>query len=245
MTYNVHGCVGSDGLLDPSRIASVIAATGPDVVALQELDVGRSRSRGAHQAEQIAEEVGMRFHFHPAFRVAEEEYGDAILARHPLELVRAAALPTPPSRILRETRGALWARVEVKGCVWQVITSHFGLGRAERFAQAKALLGTGWIADADTNLPVVVLGDFNSRPGGRAHRMLTTKLRDAQLEAPPHRHVRTFATSLPFVCVDHILVGAGVNVSRVEVPRTILTRRASDHYPLIADLEWSSAQRAS
>src|SRR5690606_25634562 len=41
MTYNVHSCIGMDGKLDPERIARVIARARPDVVALQELDVGR------------------------------------------------------------------------------------------------------------------------------------------------------------------------------------------------------------
>jgi endonuclease/exonuclease/phosphatase family metal-dependent hydrolase len=41
LTYNVHRCLGTDGRLSPARIADVIAAYEPDVVALQELDVGR------------------------------------------------------------------------------------------------------------------------------------------------------------------------------------------------------------
>jgi endonuclease/exonuclease/phosphatase family metal-dependent hydrolase len=41
MTYNVHGCVGTDGRLDVGRIAAVIGQSRPDIVALQELDVGR------------------------------------------------------------------------------------------------------------------------------------------------------------------------------------------------------------
>ena len=45
MTYNVHRCVGVDRKLDLERVADVIAASRPDVVALQELDVGRARTR--------------------------------------------------------------------------------------------------------------------------------------------------------------------------------------------------------
>jgi endonuclease/exonuclease/phosphatase family metal-dependent hydrolase len=41
MTYNVHRCVGTDRALDVERVAEVIAAENPDVVALQELDVLR------------------------------------------------------------------------------------------------------------------------------------------------------------------------------------------------------------
>jgi endonuclease/exonuclease/phosphatase family metal-dependent hydrolase len=179
----------------------------------------------------------MDFHFHAAMRVAEEEYGDAILSRQPLELVKSAVLPTSPSRFLRETRGAIWARIEVAGGRWEVINTHFGLGRAERLAQAQALLGLDWAGAAPEETPLVVLGDFNSRAGGRAYRLFAHRFRDVQMEAPPHRHTATFMTKLPFICVDHIFVSQSVEVRSATIPRTPLTRLASDHFPLIAELE--------
>ncbi len=65
MTYNVHSCVGMDGRLSTSRIARIIAQCRPDIVALQELDVGRGRTGGIDQAHAIAQELEMEFHFHP------------------------------------------------------------------------------------------------------------------------------------------------------------------------------------
>ena len=116
MTYNVHSCVGVDEKLDVGRIAAVIAQSKPDIVALQELDVGRPRTGGVDQAHAIASELGMHFHFHPAFNIAEEQYGDAILSTVPLTLRRAAALPTSPSVRGLEPRGALWVAVEFDDC---------------------------------------------------------------------------------------------------------------------------------
>ena len=46
MTYNVHGCSGMDGRVSPRRVAHVIRGQMPDIVALQEVDLGRRRSRG-------------------------------------------------------------------------------------------------------------------------------------------------------------------------------------------------------
>ncbi|HYG26664.1 MAG TPA: endonuclease/exonuclease/phosphatase family protein, partial [Caulobacteraceae bacterium] len=60
MTYNVHRCVGTDRDLDVERVAEVIADCQPDIVALQELDVGRARTRGVDQAHRLAELLGMR-----------------------------------------------------------------------------------------------------------------------------------------------------------------------------------------
>ena len=36
-TYNIHRCRGLDGRTNPSRVADVIRAIEPDVIALQEV----------------------------------------------------------------------------------------------------------------------------------------------------------------------------------------------------------------
>jgi endonuclease/exonuclease/phosphatase family metal-dependent hydrolase len=81
MTYNVHRCIGTDGKLSPQRNAEVIAACDPDVVALQELDVGRLRTGNIDQAAFMAKALGMQPHFHPALRELGEQCGDAILTK--------------------------------------------------------------------------------------------------------------------------------------------------------------------
>ncbi len=230
VTYNVHSCVGVDGHLDPARIAEVIAATDADVACLQELDAGRLRSGRVHQAEAIAGELSMDFHFHPAIRVAAEEYGDAILSRHPLRRVRSGELPHP---LGFEKRGALWVEIDDGATRWQVLNTHFGLGRIERRAQARAL--APWTAEALAQSPVVLCGDLNSRPSSAVHRLLATGFREVQRTLRGF-HQRTFATRLPWICLDYIYVSPDVEVLRAEVPRTPLARVASDHFPLVAEL---------
>ena len=105
MTYNVHRCVGVDRDLNVERVAAVIADARPDIVALQELDVGRMRTRGVDQAHALAELLGMRSRFHPAMHVEEEQYGDAILTALPERLVRAGPLPGYPRMRALEPRG--------------------------------------------------------------------------------------------------------------------------------------------
>jgi endonuclease/exonuclease/phosphatase family metal-dependent hydrolase len=43
VSYNIHGCVGTDGRRDAERVAAVLEALAPDVVALQEVDSRASR----------------------------------------------------------------------------------------------------------------------------------------------------------------------------------------------------------
>ena len=92
-TYNVHGCMGMDRQRSEARIAEVITEMSVDVVALQELDLGRRRSAGANQTKMIAEQLGWYSHFHPAMRRDDEHYGNAILSRYQLNFRRAVELP--------------------------------------------------------------------------------------------------------------------------------------------------------
>lgn len=235
LTYNVHRCIGVDGRLAPARIAEVIASCEPDIVALQELDVGRARTGGIDQARAIADELGMHFHFHPAVRVMEELYGDAILTTRPSKLVRAGPLPTWGQRSLVEPRGALWACVNVGAVEVQIINTHLGLRGPERLRQVDVLLGPDWFGHPACREPVMIVGDFNAIPRSRVYRRLSACLKDVQ--AAPHirRRLPTYPARAPFFRIDHVFVSTSIEVLRAETIRTPLARVASDHLPLLVE----------
>ena len=235
LTYNVHGCRGTDGQMSPMRITEVIAATGADVVALQEVDFNRRRSGYMHQAEVIAAQLSMDFRFHPAWHLADEELGDAVLSRLPLRLVRAGALPTQ-SRWKSERRGAVWVFVEDNGCPVALVNTHLALNRRDRLAQTDALFGPDWLGHAQCGPRLVLCGDFNARPGSRVHRRVLEHLRDVHADMAERRERRTFPTRYPLASLDHVFLSAEFSVRHVEVVRTPLTRVASDHYPLLVEL---------
>lgn len=236
MTYNVHGCVGMDRKLDPERIARVIARARPDVVALQELDVGRRRSRGIDQAHLIARCLEMDFHFHPAMHLEEERYGDAILTHLPQRLVKAGPLPGLAGKPGLEPRGALWVAVELHGTEVQIVTTHLGLYPRERITQAATLLGSDWLAHPQCRGPAILCGDFNALPSSPVCRAIGAQLRDAQVEAKHHRPQATFSSRLPRMRIDHIFINPELEVSGIEIPHSELAQVASDHLPLLAEI---------
>lgn len=242
LTYNVRRCLGTDGRLSPGRIADVIAAYEPDVVALQELDVGRARTGGIDQAHAIAQALGMQMHFHASLRVLEEEYGNAILTHRPSRLVKAGPLPGGAGRFAPEPRGALWATINLGGTDMQVITTHLGLRRNERLAQVDCLLGPQWLGHPACREPVILLGDFNASPRSRAYRRLTARLRDAQAALPHQRARPTFPSRLPMLRIDHAFVSRSVHVVRVESLRSPMARVASDHLPLMIEFQVMSVR---
>lgn len=237
MTYNVHSCTGMDGRVSMKRIARVIGRYQPDIVALQELDMDRKRTGNTDQPHFIARELEMMYHFHPAIEVAEEKYGNAVLSRYPMELVRAAKLPKLESRLGWEPRGAIWVLVSFGDVRLQIINAHLSFYVPECQYQAKALMSTEWLGHPDCVAPAVLCGDFNCLPKSRAWRAINHRMRDVQYSLEKHRPLATWSGRYPIGRIDHVFVSPGIKVLAIDVPRTQLDKMASDHLPLIVDLE--------
>lgn len=230
LTYNVHSCRGREGRADPLRIAEVIASAEPDVVALQELDVGRMRTGGIDQAHAIARHLRVSAHFHPALHVEEEKYGDAILTALPSRLIKAGQLPS-----LGEPRGAIWVEVTFGSVRLQVVNTHFGLRRRERMIQARTLAGDDWLGSPGCRVhPAILAGDFNAVPRSRAYGILADGLSRHVLSVPARA---TFPARFPLLRLDHVFTNPLARIMRYEVIDTPLARAASDHLPLLATVK--------
>ena len=236
MTYNVHGCVGMDRRLDPERIASVIEEISPDVVALQELYVGHARSGGLDQAAWLSTRLGMNFVFGSARGTDDAgRYGNAVLSRRKLRLVRAASLPQ--SQPVMEKRAALRVGIETSWGEVDVVNTHLGLAPSERRIQTHSLIGD-WLSHVGSASLSVLCGDFNATPLSQVYRTVTTLMRDAQRSS---RFTKTTWPSFaPFLRLDHVFVSPGIAVTACRVPTGKATRMASDHLPVVADLTKAS-----
>jgi endonuclease/exonuclease/phosphatase family metal-dependent hydrolase len=243
MTYNVHRCLGTDGKLSPQRIAEVIAACDPDIVALQELDVCRVRTGSIDQASVIAKALGMQPHFHPALQVLGEQYGDAILTKAPSTLVKAGLLPSPKSPRRREPRGALWVAIELAGLRLDIVNTHLGLTRAERSMQVGALLGPDWVGSRHQDGALILTGDFNVGRRSRTYRRLAACLLPAR-DPTGRRRLRTFPSRLPMLSLDHVFVSNVIETVDARTLRSKLTRVASDHLPLLVEFRILRASAA-
>ncbi|MFB2550846.1 endonuclease/exonuclease/phosphatase family protein [Ensifer soli] len=232
LTYNVHSCRGTDRHHDPKRIADVIASLSPDIIALQELDVGRKRTGGVDQAETIAAHLQMRSHFHPALSVSEEHYGDAILTAWPARRVKAGPLPS-----IGEPRGALWVTVTIGGEEIHVVNTHLGLRRRERIRQAEALLGPDWLGSADlVGKPLVFAGDLNAVPSSSVFARFSKRYPPPSKVA--QRLAPTFPSLWPLLRLDHVFGNDRLELLDLRVVKTPLAKKASDHLPLLATLRF-------
>lgn len=232
LTYNVHSCAGTDRKLDPARIAEVIASCEPDIVGLQELDVGRQRTGAVDQADTIASILKMKALFHPAVHKAEEQYGDAILTALPMRTRKTGGLPS-----VGEPRGAAWTEILVGNTWIHVFNTHLGLRRRDRMTQIGALLGSSWLGHPECRGGNrILMGDFNAVPASHGYRQLARAMSDAWKQAGK-RPRATFPSRYPVLRLDHVFLAGDLVATDTHVVSTPLSRIASDHLPLVVDVE--------
>jgi endonuclease/exonuclease/phosphatase family metal-dependent hydrolase len=227
LSYNIRSGVGLDGVLDLGRIADVIAASGADLVALQEVDRHRrAQSRFEDQPGVLAERLG--FHLAYAANLDDEsahrgapraQYGTALLSRQPLDGVTNTLLPCFPGS---EQRGLLEATLVVSDTAVRVLGTHLQWDtESERTRQAEAIVAT-----LDER-PTVLLGDLNTTPGSTAYACLAGRLEDAwALVGDGDGH--TFDAEPPPRRIDYVWLGGGVRPLSAQVIRS----DASDHHAL-------------
>lgn len=226
MTYNIRNGRGRDGV-DLDRIIDVIASFEPDVVALQEVDAHRPRSGTVDQTEYLALRLGMSAMFGACIDKGDERYGIATLSRLPFVETRQLCLPAQPHRWRSEPRCALVTRLAwpATHSAIDIVNTHLSVIPGERPAQVAA------IADGLDAEEVILAGDFNCTPRSHAFRTLCHGLTAVT------RKARSWPALVPLLSLDHIMYRGPLEVVRAGAWREAGARHASDHLPVIAELE--------
>lgn len=230
MTFNIKS-----GLYGLQKVAQVIQEAKPDVVALQEVDIGTIRSGQVDQPAQLAAVTGLhnRAYFQATTK-SHGAYGVALLSRFPLERRFQYRLPVPRGAEPR-TLGHVVVRIagqEVSLYVTHLIQMPF---RDEARAMQTEVISRVLAVDSR---PKLLLGDFNDFAQGMAMAPLRTELQDV-FAAVGEGPKGTLPLPLPFRPewrIDYIFA------CQCFVPRMsrVIRVKASDHFPLVADLELRS-----
>lgn len=228
LTYNIHGCVDLDRKRQPERIIEVLESLDADIMALQEVEGRQSRSR-IDQAEHLAAKLGVNLVEGPLLMEANGGYGNALLTRHPVSSVERRVYKWPGS----QTRGLLDVELAHPAIgPLRVIATHLEVRdhrvRATQFRELKHLV------EERPDLPTILLGDLNEWWNRRlALRALDRTI--SFLHSPA-----TFPARLPLLRLDRIALRHLRSTdpeSRAERIDNRLTRMASDHLPLVAEIE--------
>ena len=236
MTYNIHHGEGTDGKLDLERIAGVIRAAHPDLVALQEVDRKTERTGGVDQAAELGRLTGMRAYFGKATDFSGGEYGNAILSKLPVAKIVNTPLPTTPEL---EGRAVLAAHVALttpttSGADLLFYSTHFQSGRAGTPDRLNAAARVGELVAAQPDLPALLGGDLNARP---ASPPMVALAQDWQGATTATAQTPTLPAHSPRARIDYILHRPAPAWRLIQ--ETIIDEPvASDHRPVVQVFEF-------
>ena len=224
LCWNLHHGVGEDGKLDLPRIAALIKAQRPDVVALQEVDNKCRRSGSVDQAAELAKLTGMTGVFGKAMDHDGGEYGQAILSKHPIGATKVHRLPGDG-----EPRIAFEAAVTIDGKALRMVSVHLDHQQDERrLKQAEALVA----ALSESDAPLILAGDFNDTPGSPPLKAFAACWTPVAKKEP----VFTCPAGKPTVEIDHVFLHGFEARGLFQVlPEAI----ASDHRPIAGVVVWN------
>lgn len=226
-TYNIRKCLGTDGRRAPGRVLDVINAMGADIVALQEADRRLGARPEALPARLVEEHSDFRAVALSTSSVSVGWNGNAILVRKSAQVGRVERIELPGL----EPRGAV--SVEVNGL--RVVAVHLGLLRRSRRAQLQRL--RDHLSDGAPH-PTVLLGDFNEWSPRKGMEPLDGAY---SIVAPG----RSFHAARPLAALDRFALSTSIGLHDAGVVETVLSRVASDHLPVWADVLPPAIQHAA
>jgi endonuclease/exonuclease/phosphatase family metal-dependent hydrolase len=257
MSWNIRSGFGSfdlppelAGSSQLGTVATAIAASGADIVGLQEVDRFWDRSAGVDQPAELAAalgfELGYGANWLPSGGAPGEgvpQYGTAILSRWPIVAIENVLASTPPGW---EPRGLLVATIRLPGDHdLRVINTHLQVDRQGESAsdQRAAQLELALRIAASRETPCLITGDLNATPG--SEELARVEAADSGfIDCWPSLHsgepgytIPASPVAAPERRIDYIFASAALRVTGSAVLVTDQTRLASDHYPVVADIE--------
>jgi endonuclease/exonuclease/phosphatase family metal-dependent hydrolase len=235
LTYNIHHGEGVDGKLDLVRIAKVIAAVEPDLVALQEVDRKVARTGSIDQPAELAKLADMEVVFGPNLKLQGGEYGNAVLVRTGNSglTIKSHKNHLLPSLDGGEQRGVLAVEFTLPGGgELTLLATHLDHRRpdAERLASAAAI---SELAAKSPDRPTILAGDLNATPDSAVLKQLLTSWSNTTDKPLP-----TIPVAQPERQIDYILVRPAARWKVIET-KVLDEPVASDHLPLLTVLELS------
>jgi endonuclease/exonuclease/phosphatase family metal-dependent hydrolase len=239
VSYNIHRAIGVDRRFRPDRIVDIVRHHNADIVLLQEVDDGVPRSRELDLAKELARDAGFEYYaVGHNVTLRKGRYGNATLSRFPILRERNIDLTIGT----RKRRGCQHTRIQVEAPRGrhrlEVFNVHLGLSAREREQQVRVLARSRELNALSHGVACVIGGDFNDWRS-LLYPFLTRDLgfisaTDAQEDERP---IATYPAFFPQGPFDRIYLRGPLSLVWASRCRHDQARIASDHLPIIADLD--------
>ena len=228
LTFNIlHGAT-MKGDFDLDKIASVIKAENPDLVAMQEVDFKTNRAK----KYDLTTELGWRTKMSPLFGIAMSfdggGYGEGILTKMPIIASRNMPLPHAQKN---EPRTALQVLVELQsGDTICFIATHLEHKNndPDRIVQVKKINEVFAVG----KYPSILAGDLNDTQENKPIEILKTKWSLSFGDNPEF----TFPSDKPNRKIDYIMYRPASSWEVIET-KVICDKIASDHCAVLSVLK--------
>lgn len=228
MTFNIQHCLDyKKRKINFDLFAEKIMEYNADFCGLNEVRGKGFLAGYTDQTKKLSQKTGLYGYFGEAIKVKGlAPYGNAFLSKKPIKSVETIKIPDPEIRNEKEnyeTRCVIKAVIEEKGREIIFLVTHMGLAKGERENAVKTVCE---IADG-TDLPIVLMGDFNACPDEDTLKPLYERFTDTLRD----ENVKTFPSYAPEVKIDYIFC-RGLECKNTKVINEVV----SDHLPIITEI---------
>jgi len=167
MIWNIHNAIGDDDVISLDRIVQDIKKYSPEILALNEVDLGALKTSAIDLPSYFAHHLNMYYFYGYSFY---KHYGNVILSKYPI--LEAEIIPLPLTVPSAEPRSLIRARLQVSTSIWTVFITHLSTEEDDRLIQVPFIVSE--IAKETTFERIVWMGDFNFEPSSTEYSLINS-----------------------------------------------------------------------
>lgn len=229
MAYNIFHGETTLGAIDMDMFGQIIKNENPDLVSLQEVDKGVTRSGGIDQTAELSARTGLAGYFAKARVFQGGDYGTAILSKLPVEDFRVI----PAYKV--GTYGTAHAYAKIKldedTYIW-FNSSHYSTDITERTRHVEETLN--YYRTTLNREPLIVSGDLNAQYADAEMQPLWQDFEEADVNL-----LNTFSTRSGMRSKIDFILYPKTGGWKVKSFKRVCRADASDHCAIVAELEYT------
>jgi endonuclease/exonuclease/phosphatase family metal-dependent hydrolase len=167
MIWNIHNAIGDDDIISIDRIIEDIAQYSPEIIGLNEVDLGALKTASIDIPSYIAHKLYMYYFYGYTFY---KHYGNVILSKYPI--LEADIIPLPLAVSSAEPRSLIKAKLQISTSIWSVFITHLSTEEEDRLFQVPFIISE--IEKEPTFEKIVWMGDFNFEPSSTEYSLINS-----------------------------------------------------------------------